>query len=721
VFAPAVLTILGAILYLREGWVVGNAGLGGALAIIGLAHVITISTALSVSSIATNIRVGAGGAYAIITQSLGLEAGGSIGIPLYVARTVSAVLYVLALAEGWSWLFPGHSSVIVSLVGFVVVFGISYISTRFAQRAQVLIMVVVFLSLVSVFLGAIPIGEGRSLFGVLDFKAQAGASLPIEWWGAFAEAGFWETFAIFFPAVTGIVAGISLSDVLAEPRRSIPHGTLWAVGITLVIYVALAYWLARVASPQELVSNMLIMVDKALIGWAVLIGLLGATFSSALGSLVAAPRVLQALGVHRVVPFGESVAEVSKDGEPRRAMLVTGALTLVVLVIALLGGGLNFVAPLITMFFLLTYAMLNLVVLVEQTLDMVSFRPTFRVPRVVPLVGFLSSGFVMFLINPIFSLFAVLLPIGVYAYLAKQKLPVTAEGDVRSGAFLALAEWAAGMVSAIPAAPERTWQPNVLVPVRSTGELRGSYRLLRALARHGGVRALGIYPPGGRAHVEKLSLLARDFERDGLFARATLLEQAEFVPGSRAAIELLRSTYFPPNILFLRLLSNGSLGDMRVLMEQATEQGMGVAVLLEHPVVELGQEQRINVWMRDQGPDWELSLRLGNDLSLLLAYELAQSWNGEICLCMAVEDGSVQRQAETYLKLLIELGRLERWAKSAVFVGGFGLALQSAPSADLTILGLSSDPDVDKMRWVMERVDGSCLLVRDSGNESVLA
>ncbi|RMG93875.1 MAG: hypothetical protein D6706_14780, partial [Chloroflexi bacterium] len=96
VFTPTVLTILGAIMYLREGWVVGNAGLIGAILIILLAHVITVSTGLAVSSISTNTRVGAGGAFSIISQSLGLEVGGSVGLPLFIAQGISTALYVLA-------------------------------------------------------------------------------------------------------------------------------------------------------------------------------------------------------------------------------------------------------------------------------------------------------------------------------------------------------------------------------------------------------------------------------------------------------------------------------------------------------------------------------------------------------------------------------------------------------------------------------------------------
>ena len=110
VFTPTCLTILGIIMYLRLGWVVGNAGLVGAIAIILLANGITICTGLSISSITTNIRIGAGGAYSILSKSLGLEAGGSIGIPLYISQTLSTALYILGFTEGWLRIFPTHNA-----------------------------------------------------------------------------------------------------------------------------------------------------------------------------------------------------------------------------------------------------------------------------------------------------------------------------------------------------------------------------------------------------------------------------------------------------------------------------------------------------------------------------------------------------------------------------------------------------------------------------------
>ena len=114
------LTILGTIMYLRFGWVVGNAGLFEALLIVGVANVITLITALSVSSLATSQRVGVGGAYFLISRSLGIEVGGAIGLPLYLSQAVSLTLYCFGLAETISMMF-GWTSQILNM-GLAIVF-----------------------------------------------------------------------------------------------------------------------------------------------------------------------------------------------------------------------------------------------------------------------------------------------------------------------------------------------------------------------------------------------------------------------------------------------------------------------------------------------------------------------------------------------------------------------------------------------------------------------
>ncbi|MBW2525987.1 MAG: hypothetical protein JRI23_17535, partial [Deltaproteobacteria bacterium] len=390
VFTPTLLTILGVIMYVRLGWVVGNAGLLGAFMVMALAMLITVCTGLSLSSIATNRRLGAGGPYAIISKALGFEVGGSIGLPLYLSRPLGVAMYIFGFREGWLWVFPAHDPLLVDLVVFVALFGLAYLSANLAFRVQFAIMAVIVASILAIFLSPITLAP----------KAE------ISWWGdfrGFPERGFggidfWAVFAVFFPATTGILAGANMSGDLKDPRRSIPRGTLWAIVLSSLIYFALAWWAARAGTPEELTENYNLLIDRSLFPPAVLAGLLGATFSSALASAVGGPRILMAMAHNELLPKSGWLGRQTSRGEPRNAVLVTAILSLGCLMMR----DLNAIAPLVTMFFLLTYLMLNVVLLIEGSLKLVSFRPTLVVPRVVPLIGAVGCIFCMFIVSPIF-------------------------------------------------------------------------------------------------------------------------------------------------------------------------------------------------------------------------------------------------------------------------------------------------------------------------------
>lgn len=712
VYVPTILTILGVIMYLRHGQVVGNAGLGGAIAIVLLAHIITITTGLSVSSVATNTRVGAGGAFAIISQALGLEVGGSVGLPLFIAQAVSIALYVVGFAEAWQIIFPTHAWPLVALITFALVVLIAFVSTQFATRIQFLILGIVAFSLVSIALGAFPIAP------------HTGLTEPPQWWGEFPRWDFWQTFTIFFPAVTGIMTGISLSGTLRDPRRSIPFGTMGAIATGLVVYLLLSYWLARAATPAELVDpENRVLVDKALFGWAVLAGMLAATFSSALGSIIAAPRVMQALAAHAILPYSDTFAREDSSGEPRPAMTATAVVAFLALIFAISAGGLDAIAPIITMFFLLTYSMLNVVVLLEQTLGMVSFRPTLKIPRFVPFVGAAFCIFVMFLVSPSFSLVAIVLVLLLYSYLAHRQLRTAEHTDVRSGLFMSIAEWAANRLVNVPAAPERTWKPSVLVPVSSTSELAGGYRFLWAMTwPQGAIRVLGIRNEQNGEKLKDLDLMTQAFRDDGVNARMTVLDSEDYVEGVRTTTQLLRAVLFRPNVLFFHLYPDSDLQRLQQLVDSTAAYSMGIVLLARHPVIELGREQLINVWVSDQGPDWVHDLQYSNlDLSILLAYKLSKNWNGRLNLCMAVADGETEARARQFLQELVTLTRLPGDTGVLVWQGPFEQALQDAPRADLSCFGLPRQPDLAFSQRIVDLVDGSCIFVRDSGEESALA
>lgn len=440
VFVPNVLTILGVILFMRTGWVVGQAGIYNTLIILVLANSITLLTSLSLSAIATNTKVGGGGAYFLISRSLGLEVGGSIGVPLFLAQAVSVAFYIIGFTESLVPFFPYIDSRLIAMTVLAIIFLISWSSSDLAIKAQNLILIVLILALLSFFLG----------FRPTNFISEN--------WSANYEPGFefWTVFAIFFPAVTGVMAGASMSGDLKDPSKSIPLGTIGAVVITFIVYVAQIFWLGKSAPQADLVENTLIMNDIALFGPLIYAGLWAATISSAIASLLGAPRTLQALAMDGVFPRILAKNSGPKK-EPRAALVVSVALAGGCILL----GDLNIVAPIISMFFLATYGMVNLVAGIERWVANPSFRPTFRVPWIFSMAGGLGCLVVMFLLSPWATIAAIILMLGLYVYLTTKQYQ-TAFGDTWSGFWFSLVRF--GLLKFYKSSQHvRNWRPVLLV------------------------------------------------------------------------------------------------------------------------------------------------------------------------------------------------------------------------------------------------------------------
>lgn len=711
VFVPTLLTILGVIMYLRQGWVIGNAGLLGAWLIILIAFSITFSTGLSLSSITTNIRIGSGGAFSIISQSLGLEVGGSIGIPLYLSQTLAVAMYIFGFRAGWRWIFPEHPAILVDLAVFSMLLIVAYISVSLSFKIQYIILAVIIASFISIIWAAY----------------MGSMQEPITWWGSFdgsretgfSGIGFWGVFAVFFPAATGIMAGANMSGELRNPRRSIPLGTLSAIGISLIIYLLLALWLAASATNEELLNDYTIIFEKAAWGQIVVAGLLGATFSSALSSFVGAPRILESLANHKILPASEWFARRSNSGEPHNAIIFTG----LIIFLALMLRNLNSIAPLITLFFLMTYAMINIVVLIEQNLQLVSFRPLFRVPRAISFAGAVGSISVMFIISPVFSLTAVAVVILIHGYLLKKHLRAPF-GDVRSGLFVAIAEWAAKQSYKLAPSSERTWKANLLVPVEDPNVLTGTFSFLRDIAYpKGSIKLLGL---SGKVEEDslyfRLADLTESFRENGVFSSWTIVDTAEFEKNLIVGMEALGGAFFRPRVLFINLKSFDLQHEkLRNVIRKAAERRIGVLLLAPHQDAFFGRENSINLWVHDRSPDWDISMELGNmDLSILIAYKLKKNWKATLRMISCVQDQHNTRKARAYLNNLAEIARIPN-VLAEVIPGDMQLGLQKAPQASINIFSLDPELDFEFIYMAVEKTGSSCLFALDSGEENALA
>ncbi len=415
VFMTAISTILGAILFLRFGWAVGNVGFLGVLAIIVIGHLVTIPTALAVAEIATNQKVEGGGAYYIISRSFGLNIGGAIGIALYLSQAISVAFYIIAFGEAFDAVLPlipydiepANFKKIVTLVMMTLLSVIVVIrGANIGMKALYVVVGVLFLSIVLFFMGT-PTSENTFFF--LNESADNAES-------------FFYVFTIIFPAFTGIAAGLGLSGDLKDPKKSIPRGTLWATLIGMLVYVAIAYKLTISASPEELASDQLIMQKIAIWGPIIPIGLAAATLSSAIGSILVAPRTLQAIGFDKILPYPHINKWLSKgkvkDNDPVNGTLVTIAIAYVFVII----GDVNFVAQIISMFFMVTYGAICLISFLEHFAADPSYRPTFKHNKwYYSIAGAVLSFWLMFKMNLTYALISMLIMGVIYLIISKYR------------------------------------------------------------------------------------------------------------------------------------------------------------------------------------------------------------------------------------------------------------------------------------------------------------
>ncbi|MDD2240239.1 MAG: amino acid permease [Kiritimatiellae bacterium] len=419
VFTPSLLTIVGVIMFLRFSTVVGVAGCWHALLILLAATAITLVTGLSIASIATNMRVKGGGAYYLISRSLGPEFGGVIAVFFFVAQAVAVTLYVVGFTEAIFSAFPGLglSFRMVATITNALVFVCVYIGAGWTIRLQYGILAVLLLAVLSFFIGA----------GMAFSPELLRANVDPAWT---SDQSFFIIFALFFPAVTGIMAGVNMSGDLKDPSRSIPNGTFAAIGVSVLIYAAITILFAGSMSRADLLGPGFVMKDRAFSGALIYAGVIAATLSSALGSMMGAPRILQAFArddiFHRLKWFARGSG---RSGEPRRAIV----LTFLIAQAGVFAGDLDVIAPIITMFFLMTYGTTNLACFFESISHNPSFRPTFRLNHwSVALLGTVACLGVMFLINALWASVAILLASLLYVLIVRAKILVK-WGDLDSG------------------------------------------------------------------------------------------------------------------------------------------------------------------------------------------------------------------------------------------------------------------------------------------------
>ncbi len=406
VFTPSVLTILGLVLFLRLGFVTGNVGLTRMLLILFAATSVSILTTISLAAIATNLRVGGGGVYYLISRTLGPAFGGAIGLVLYLAMSVSVAFYAIGLGEAVASVVGSDSASLprlIAAVTIVLLLGLAWLGADIATRFQYVVMVCLIVAIVGYVVGVVPDMETSRLRD--SFAAPSGGE------------PFWVAFAIFFPAITGFTQGVAMSGDLKTPSRSITRGTFAAIGLSTVVYLFVIFTFAAAVPLGELRDDTAIMRRLAVAPAFVDVGVIAATLSSAIASMLGGPRTLQRLAADRLVARLEPLGVgAGPDDNPRRAVLLTTGIALVTVAL----GDLDLVAPVISMFFLASYGLINFATYNEARAQSTSFRPTFRFfDWRLSLLGTLACLGAILAIDPVAGAFAAVAVFALYTWLER--------------------------------------------------------------------------------------------------------------------------------------------------------------------------------------------------------------------------------------------------------------------------------------------------------------
>ncbi|MFH0753099.1 MAG: Na-K-Cl cotransporter [Candidatus Omnitrophota bacterium] len=670
VFTPSILTILGVIMYLRYGWVLGNVGLTSTLVIVTLATSVTFITALSISEFATNMRMGAGGAYYILSRSLGLEAGAAIGLPMFFAKALGISFYVAGFAESVVHLYPALSFKLVGVVTLVVLAALAYFSADMALKLQYAILTVIAISLVSFFMGSAPVVQ----------PVVTGMADPV-----FIGASFWVVFAVFFPAVTGIEAGLSMSGDLQNPERSLPKGILLAVIVSYVIYMAIPVFMAHLKiSQDQLLNNGLIMRDIARWGDFIVYGIWCAALSSALGSLLGAPRTLQALASDGVV-FRFLGKGCGKDNNPRMATVIS-------FLVALAGiflGGLNAIATILSMFFLISYGLLNLAAGMEGLIANPSWRPKFRVHWIFPLLGALECLLIMLMINAGATIIALGIILLIY-YLMQRRNLSASWGDMKYGILMLFVRMILyKLTEKVPHA--KTWRPNILVLSGAPTSRWHLIALADAMSHGKGLLTVAAILSGKDLTQERRdqmeSAIHYYLRERAVPSFVKVISSDHLITGAQALVSAYGFGPLEPNTILLGETHDPGKVSGHAQLFQHIYQTKRNLVVVREPQEKPSRQHtsRIDLWLSHAG--------MNSGLMLALAYLIKTSpeWAGARLVLKSVVEGQDKREQQLkYFRSFIEKENIDAEVEMYIPDGRspFDLISEKSVDADIVFLGM---------------------------------
>ncbi|MCB0532975.1 MAG: amino acid permease [Lewinellaceae bacterium] len=789
VFFTAISTILGAVMFLRFGFAVGNVGFLGTLAIILIGHAVTIPTAMAIAEIATNQKVEGGGEYYIVSRSFGLVIGSTIGIALYLSQAISVAFYIIAFTEAFTALFAWimHTYLLPpwliwlleqkQTIGIPALLGLTYIMlTKGADLGVKTLYAVVAtlgIALLAFFVGQTDYAkntdfdpmatvtdaakmEEPQMIGLTDTTTTTTTTTvvplkdttdagyhgpvigpapatppPAPPASPLIPIGFFTVFAIIFPAFTGMTAGVGLSGDLKDPGRSIPLGTMAATLTGMCIYVFIAYQLAASASPVALAdTSKLVMADIAWQGWWLIpIGLAAATISSALGSIMVAPRTLQAIARDQIFPtpkINEWLSEgKGANDEPFNSTVVTVAIAGAFVLM----GALDMVAQVISMFFMVTYGSLCLISFLNHFAADPSYRPRFKSHWVVSLFGALACFGLMFFMESSYALLSIVAMLGLYFAITQWNKDKRSVALIFQGVIFQFSRQLQVFLQKAEKEQARSWRPSAVAVSEHSFQRLGAFHLLRWIAHKYG---FGTY-------IHQIhDYLSRETNQQAHECKERLIEMAEssnsniyidtmitpsYTAGISQVIQLPGIAGTENNLLIFEFSKNNPSELDNIL------DNFKLIKSVDFDIVVLGTSER-GYGLKQEIHIWITASNYQNaTLMILLAYIIMghKEWRHAQIKIFAVYPEDTIEEERNRLFLLIQAGQLPISPNNIEFIvrtqdtNTDSIIVQKSRDADLTLVGFRTEAVDRKGKVVFEGYEsiGNMLFVNTASQKEI--
>lgn len=624
VFLPSLITMIGSLLYLKMGWIVGHVGIGKSIFVLFVGLIITLITALSIASTASNMKIKEGGTYFMLSRSFGIEIGASIGLALYIAHSISICLCILGFSESIQPFFPSLSVLTISLFTLAFLTILSLISTSLALRMQFVILFFIFFSFICVLLGKY---EAPSLQSVVPSQ----------------EIRFWVVFGFLFPALTGIEAGCAMSGDLKEPKYSLIVGPICAALVGFVFYLAIMI-LLWIKVPSHALKVDLQIIEH-LIGRnpLVMMGLWAATLASALGSMLSAPRTLKA---------------IAEDGifKPCKSLQICIVITTILAGLGIYFGSIQAVVPLLTLVVLIVYGALNLATGVEELISNPSWRPTFKISPYIGLLGAFLSFLAMLLMNAadLFILSALLVLLYIFI---KSRKSLGKWEDLRESILFSISRYVIyKLANTKPSA--RSWRPNFLILSESAGNYSPLLSLANQMTHQHGFLTLASVLKKTVVKVDEIerweSVIKENLRKNQMDALVEVTI-AESLP---IGLENIITSYglgplVPNTVVLGECIDESKLDNYTAVIQIAVNARRNVLIIRGDARLEKLHEE-IDIW-------WDEESRPNSELMILLANLLTRNpkWQGAgITLKSIAFNQTALEERQQYFENFLESARL---------------------------------------------------------------